>query len=255
MTDIKSGIGIQLLRDKAGSGALSTTGILGSYAYYYQVEKLKLVRLGLQVGYINRAYDHGNLVFNDQLYTGSALSNDVVIGPRVNYLNINAGALYTSQVLWAGIAFHNINRPNTSLVDGTNRLPMKISVHGGYRHIIEKKGYVLIKYFAPGFNYRHQYKFDQLDIGANFYHAPLTLGVWYRGLPLKHYKPGYANTDALSVLLGIDVKQYDLRIGFSYDATLSRLASRSFGAPEISVIYEIAKKSKKRRAYVSCPKF
>lgn len=255
MTELKSGIGIQLIRDKAGTAALSTTGILGSYAYSYQIEKFKLIRMGLQLGYISRSYDHSGLVFNDQLYTGSAVSNDIEIGPRVSYLNINAGALYNSQILWAGFALHNINRPNTSLIDANNRLPMKISIHGGYRYIIEKKGYVLIKYIAPAISYRHQHKFDQLDVGANFYHAPLTVGLWYRGLPLKHYKPGYANTDALSVLFGIDIKEYDLRIALSYDATLSRLASRSFGAPELSVIYEIAKKSKRRRAYVSCPKF
>jgi type IX secretion system PorP/SprF family membrane protein len=255
MTDIKSGVGIQLIRDKAGSSALSTTGVLGSYAYYYQVEKFKLIRMGLQLGYMSRYYDYGNLVFNDQLYSGSAVSNDIQITPRVNYLVINAGALYTTQVMWAGFALHNINKPNTSLVDGSNKLPMKFSVHGGYRFILEKKGNFLIKYFAPGINYRHQHKFDQLDIGANFFYAPLSIGIWYRGIPVKHYLPGYPNTDAVSVLLGIDIKQYDLRIAFSYDMTLSRLASRSLGAPELSIIYEIAKKSKRKRAYVSCPKF
>lgn len=255
ITDIKSGVGIQVIRDKAGSSALSTTGILGSYAYYYQVQKFKHIRLGLQLGYISRFYDHSGLVFNDQLYTGSSVSNDIEVGPRVNFLNINAGALYTTPLLWAGFAFHNINKPNTSLVDGSNPLPMKFSVHGGYRFVLEKRGHNLIKYVAPGINYRHQAKFDQLDIGVNFFYAPLSVGVWYRGLPFKHYKPGYSNADALCLLLGVDIKEYDLRIGFSYDLTLSRLATKSMGAPELSLIYEIAKKSKRKRVYVSCPKF
>lgn len=250
-----SGVGIQVIRDDAGTSGLSTTGVLASYAYYYQVEKFKDIRMGLQLGYISRAYDYSNLVFNDQLYTGSATSADIEVVPRVNYLNINAGALYTTQTYWAGFSLHNINRPNTSFVDGTNRLPMKLSIQGGYRFILEKRGNTAIKYFAPSVNYRHQAKFDQLDIGANFFYSPLSLGLWYRGLPIKGYKPGYANTDALAVLVGYEIKEYDMRIGLSYDVTLSRLSTKSFGAPEISIIYEPAKKSKRKRVFVSCPKF
>jgi type IX secretion system PorP/SprF family membrane protein len=255
VTSIKSGIGIQVLRDKAGTSGLSTTGLMASYAYFYQVEKFKDIRMGLQIGYVSRYYDYGGLIFNDQLYTGSAVSNDALVVSKVNYFNFNAGALYTTPLFWAGFALHNLNRPNTSLIEGNNALPLKFSMHGGYRFVFERRGHALLKYFAPSVNYRHQNKFDQLDIGANFYDAPLSVGVWYRGLPVKHYKAGYSNTDALSLLFGVDMKKYDLRIGLSYDITLSRLAYKSFGAPEISVVYEIAKKSKKRRAYVSCPKF
>ncbi len=255
MTEINSGVGIQIMRDRAGTSNLTTTGVMGSYAYYYQVEKFKEVRMGLQLCYINKFYDYGKLTFNDQLFTGSSVSNDIENVPKINYLNINAGALYTTRLLWAGFALHNINRPNTTLVDGDNRLPMKFSVHGGYKFIISKKGNFLEKYFAPAINYHHQNKFDELDLGAYYFYSPISFGVWYRGLPLKHYDAGYPNTDALSFLVGLDIKDYDMRIGFSYDVTLSRLASRSFGAAELSIIYEIAKKSKRKRVYVSCPKF
>ena len=183
------------------------------------------------------------------------MSNDVEVTPKINFFNVNAGALYTTRFLWAGFAVHNINKPNTSLVDGSNPLPIKFSVHGGYRFVVSKKGNFLEKYFAPAFNYHHQNKFDQLDLGAYYFYSPMSFGVWYRGIPLKHYEPGYPNTDALSFLVGVDIKDYDMRIGFSYDVTLSRLASRSFGAAELSIIYEIAKKSKRKRVYVSCPKF
>ena len=255
MTEIKSGVGIQVLRDRAGTSNLTTTGFSASYAYYYQVQKFKEIRMGLQLGYFSKFYDYNRLTFNDQLFTGSSVSNDQEVVPKINYVNINAGALYTTRLLWAGVALHNINRPNTSLTEGTNSLPMKFSIHGGYRFIISKKGNFLQKYFAPSFMYRHQKKFDQLDIGAYYFYSPISLGIWYRGIPIKHYEPTYPNTDALSFMVGLDIKDYDMRIGFSYDVTLSRLASRSFGAAELSIIYEIAKKSKRKRVYVSCPKF
>ena len=255
LTDIKSGVGIQVVRDKAGTSSLSTTGVLASYAYYYAISKTKDIRMGLQLGYISKYYDYSRLVFNDQLYTGSSISNDLEVVPKINFININAGALYTSEILWAGVSLHNMNKPNTSLIDGSNPLPFKFSIHGGYRYVIAKKGNFLIKYFSPSINYRHQYKFDQLDVGVSYFNAPLSLGLWYRGIPVKHYKPGYPNTDALSFLVGVDIKDYDLRIGFSYDITLSRLVSTSYGAAELSIIYEIAKKSKRKRVHVSCPKF
>ena len=255
MTEIKSGVGLQILRDRAGTSLLTTTGFNLSYAYYYQVQKFKEIRMGLQLGYISKYYDYNRLTFNDQLYTGSSASNDIEVTPKINFINANVGALYTTRLLWAGIALHNINKPNTSLVEGSNPLPMKFSMHAGYRFIISKKGNFLEKYFAPAFNYRHQHKFDQLDIGAYYFYSPISLGVWYRGLPLKHYEPAYPNTDALSFLVGLDIKDYDMRIGLSYDVTLSRLAAQSFGAAELSIIYEIAKKSKRKRVYVSCPKF
>jgi type IX secretion system PorP/SprF family membrane protein len=255
MTEIHSGVGVQLLRDRAGTSLLTTTGFNISYAYYYSLAKFKDIRLGIQLGYINQYYDYSKLVFNDQLYTGSATSNDLEATSKINYVNVNAGGLYTTPYLWVGGAIHNLGHPNTSLINGDNPLPTTISVHGGYKFVIAKKGNYLEKYFAPALHYHHQQKFDQLDIGAYYFYAPLSFGVWYRGLPLKHYDIGYPNTDALAFLLGIDIKDYDLRIGLSYDVTLSRLAAQSYGAPEVSIIYEIAKKSKRKRIYVSCPKF
>ncbi|MFL5764843.1 MAG: type IX secretion system membrane protein PorP/SprF [Bacteroidia bacterium] len=255
MTEIHSGVGIQLLRDRAGTSQLTTTGFNLSYAYYYSIRKFRDIRLGLQLGYINQYYDYSKLVFNDQLYTGSSTSTDQEATSRINYVNVNAGGLYTTPYLWIGAAVHNLGTPNSSLVDGFNPLPRTWSVHGGYKFVVSKKGNYLEKYFAPALHYHHQQKFDQLDIGAYYFYAPFSLGVWYRGLPLKHYEPGYPNADAMAFLIGMDIKDSDLKIGISYDVTLSRLATKSFGAAELSIIYEIAKKSKKKRIYVSCPKF
>jgi hypothetical protein len=59
------------------------------------------------------------------------------------------------------------------------------------------------------------------------------------------------------VLVGFDITEYNLRIGYSYDLTISKLGvANSLGGHEVSLVYEIAKKKKKtRRVLVSCPKF
>lgn len=259
ISDLNSGIGFQLWRDIAGSSKLTTTNIGASYSYHVKLTKFQELRGGIQFNYVTKAIDQSKLLFNDQLAPGGgAVSADLVnVNPRVGYVDINSGALLNSTEYWIGIAGHHLTSPNTSIIaDGSAKLPVRISLHGGYRFIQEKKGGRLLKYVAPAFNYRHQQKYDQLDIGIYYVHFPLNLGIWYRGLPLKHYKPTYPNHDALTFLVGADIKSYDMRIAYSYDLTLQRLIGSSTGSHEISIIYEIANRKKKtRKVLISCPKF
>jgi len=91
-----------------------------------------------------------------------------------------------------------------------------------------------------------------------FEREPIFFGLWYRGLPLfKRYAPGYANNDAVALLVGTIIE--DMRIGYSYDVTISRLAANSGWAHEITIGYEIASRHRKRaaskRRVVPCAKF
>src|SRR5690606_2500570 len=97
--------------------------------------------------------------------------------------------------------------PNQSLLNGdaVAELPMKVSLHGGY--VFPLKGKVIQRRSAQNittaFQYKSQGKFDQLDLGFYYNHAPLVFGFWYRGIPLlKSYEPSYANNDALVALVG-----------------------------------------------------
>jgi type IX secretion system PorP/SprF family membrane protein len=174
-------------------------------------------------------------------------------------MDLGAGALYNSQRFWAGIVAKHLNQPNVSLIGGIEALPVYIGVHGGYRLIIESRGSSktqIQKYFAASFNYRHELRYDQLDIGAYYVHAPLSLGLWYRGIPFKRYKPGYINRESVAALIGLEIPGKNFRIGYSYDLTISNLGiNNTKGAHEVALIYEIAKKRKKKLVVISCPKF
>ncbi len=256
-----SGIGLMLLQDNSGTPSISTTLAMLSYAYHFKISKFAEIRGGIQLGYGYKSIDISKLVLNDQLYSNKSTTVDPFVlnmNNHVNYMDINAGALLNSATYWLGFSAQHLNTPNTSFSqDGNNKEPIDFSLHGGYRFITEKKGNQLMEYFSPTFNYKHENNFDQLDIGAYYFKAPLNLGLWYRGLPLKHYAPGYLNADAVSFLIGVDVAKYDARIGFSYDITVSRLTvARSLGSFELSVIYEVAKRSRKtKKVLISCPKF
>ena len=89
-------------------------------------------------------------------------------------------------------------------------------------------------------------------------HDPLVFGVWYRGIPLFKSYDNVINNDAIALLIGYTIKDYNLSIGYSYDATISRLATNSSGSHEISIVYEIASKKskrKRRKFFVPCAKF
>jgi len=257
MSDLNSGLGITVMQDRAGTAGLVHSQFGLNYAYHFKISKFSEVRLGANLNYNLKRIDFSRLKFNDQITTGSSTSFDAINYEPLSYVDFAAGALLNSTQYWLGLSAKHLTQPNSSLVGERVPLPLTTSLHGGYRFIIEQKSKDLKRYVSPAFNYRHQQKYDQLDIGLYYYHLPLNVGIWYRGLPFKTYAPTYSSRESIALLIGFDITDYNLRVGYSYDLTLSRLGiSNSLGAHEISLVYEVAQKRKKnKRVLVSCPKF
>lgn len=240
-----SGIGFSAWQDMAGSTRFTTTTVGVSYSYKIHFNNESDLRFGLQANYGMKTFNSANLVFNDQLNSGSsAVSADLKNLGKVAYLDLNFGSLYVGDHYWLGASFRHINMPNTSINDKSAKTPVGISIHGGYRFMQEKTGERLSYYISPVFNYRHQSNFDQLDLGVYFVTTPLHLGLWYRGLPVKKYAPSFSNNDALSLMLGYEFKETNLRIGYSYCYGLSKLTTAANGSHEISISYELSKRGK-----------
>lgn len=257
MSEINSGIGITAMQDRAGTAGLTHTQFGVNYAYHFKVNKFAEIRLGANLNYNMKRLDFSKLKFNDQISTGSGTSLEAANYEQLNFMDFAAGALLNSTGYWLGLSAKHLTQPNSSLTGDRVPLPLNLSLHGGYRFIMEQKTKELKRYISPAFNYRHEQKYDQLDIGIYYYHLPLNVGLWYRGLPFKKYAATYSSREAIAVLIGFDLAEYNLRVGYSYDITVSKLGmSNSMGAHEISLIYELSKSKKRsRRILVSCPKF
>ncbi len=260
ISEVNSGVGLLVTHDKAGSGGLRYTSATAQYAYEIELKRKVFIRPALQIGWVNHAVDYTRLTFGDQLARGGDVGTlDNLQGTSVGYVDMGTGVLFFTPKMWLGMSLHHLNKPNQSLLMNESFVPRKFSMHGGYRMsltapVIRQHPQSIV--FA--FNYRAQEKYDQLDLGAYFERDPFFVGLWYRGIPLmKAYAPGYGNTDAMAVLVGFIVN--DLRIGYSYDITLSRLAGNTAGAHEITLGYQMAQKHKKRsaskRRIVPCAKF
>jgi type IX secretion system PorP/SprF family membrane protein len=256
---INSGLGFLMTHDKAGSGGLRFTTIAGQYVYQLKLNQKWFLRPAVQYGFSWRDVDWMNLTFGDQLIRGGDVtSSEFITGDKVKYFDFSSGMLLFSKKSWLGVSAHHINEPNESLKGDESPLPIKYSVHGGYVFKIHTIGDKNVDAkIKAAFNFKSQNKFDQLDLGVYYEHNPIVIGVWYRGIPLfKQYDDGYQNNDAVIALFGYNVK--NLRIGYTYDMTISRLFSNTGGTHEISLTYEFASKEvslSRRRRVVDCPKF
>lgn len=261
LSNVSSGLGVFAMQDVAGTAGLKHTQAGLSYAYRFTVRKVSEVRAGISVSYNQKSLGFNKLLFNDQLVTGSATSLDGTTYSQKSFVDIGAGVLYNSSKVWIGGAVKHLNRPNVSLIGNQEALPMHIGLHGGYRYIIEARGNsksTLKKYVAASFNYRHELKYDQFDIGFYYFHMPVNFGFWYRGIPFKKYSPAYINNESFALLVGFEIPKRNLRVGYSYDLTISSLGlNNTTGAHEISLVYEYAQKFKRKskKVLVTCPKF
>lgn len=262
ISNLNSGIGGFVLQDKAGTSRLTTTQGGLNFAYRFKVKKHAEVRAGMMMAMTQKRLDNSTLIFNDQLISGApaGTSPDARSVEPVNYLDLGAGLLFNSTNYWMGISAKHINQPNSSMAGNTEAMPVYIDIHGGYRYIISARGAgrsKLEEFISASAHYRSEQKYDQFDIGAYYFKSFMNVGIWYRGIPFKHYKPGYSNRESIALLLGLEIPNKNFRVGYSYDITVSHLGiNNTQGAHEVSLVYEVAKKRKKnKRVLVSCPKF
>ena len=259
--NLRSGVGILLTSDKAGTAGLGTNTVGFSYAYDYKFSRYWSATGGLRASYGYRTLDFNKLLFGDQIGRGASTSLQTPVPERVNFLDLSAGFLVFSSKKWIGVSFNHLNKPNQAYLNEKANLPIKGSLHGGINIPLEKgggEGRISDKpAIVVASMYRFQKDFDQVDLGFYYKKPNYFVGVWYRGLPLfKAYKPGYSNHDAVAFLIGGSYKQ--VNIGYSYDITISKLTMISGGSHEISLNYQFSnpKKPKKHRTkIVPCPKF
>jgi type IX secretion system PorP/SprF family membrane protein len=256
LTDYNSGVGLMVTQDRAGSGGLKFTNIGGLYSYRFQIHRKLMVRAGLKYSYTMRGIDKSRLTFADQIIRDNAQETlETFSDDGISYFDAGAGVLVYSQRFWVGIALDHINQPDQSLLSDVANLPIKTSIHGGYNVILNEniKGRTESS-MTFTFNYKQQLKWNQLDLGAYYNGNAFVIGMWYRGIPF--IKTGkLSNNDALVLLVGMHTK--GLKIGYSYDMTISKLSGDTGGSHEISLVYEYPykKKKRKKRHFVPCAKF
>lgn len=109
-----SGLGLNIIRDQAGTGNLGNTrgGIL--YSYDFTPFPEWHVRPGLGFYVLQTSIDFAKLTFGDQL-TSDAPSSVVPPGKRsTNDIDVASSVLAYSDNIWVGVSWDHMLRPTTS---------------------------------------------------------------------------------------------------------------------------------------------
>ena len=258
--DWSSAFGVLAMTDKAGSANLRNTSIHGMYAAKIRITEGWVFSPAVSFGYASRSIDFDKLIFGDMiLYNGPTTDDALGHLGNQNYFDFSSGAVIYNKTFWAGFSGYHINEPNYSLLGEDAKLPMRLSLHGGFRipikHSILSKS--KLSSIAPSFVYKSQGEFQQFDVGTNIIFDPVMAGLWYRGIPLKKNYSEQASRGAVIFILGLNLKF--IEVGYSYDFTISNIGPQSGGSHEISItllLPEInSNKVKRKDKILPCPNY
>jgi type IX secretion system PorP/SprF family membrane protein len=260
INSFNSGIGLFVMKDKAGSGNLSLSNISLQYAYSIKLNEYWRCIPGVTFSYLQRSIDYQKLVWRDQITTHgtSSISSETLPMENVNDLDFGTSVMAYSDKYWFGVSADHILQPDQSfyLVENAAKeygvIPVKYSVFGGTKLINKGRLYrPLDTSLQLAFLFRKQKSYKQLDMGLYWYNNPFVLGFWYRGIPV--IKP-FPNQDSFSILAGYKNDQFS--IGYSYDFTISKLLGSTGGAHEVSISYSFNTRIQRSKNHmVPCPEF
>ena len=240
---ISGGLGFHFLNDRAGQGTMGITRFSGMYAYQLAITRQFSMAFGFEATYGQKKLDWSKLNFGDMIdpkygfiYTTNEAKNKQV----VSYPDFSAGVLGFSKRFYAGFAVFHLTQPEEGFIYQGSPLPMKYTGHVGA--VIPLDGRYGQSSISPNIIYQQQQDFRELNLGLYVAKGPIVGGLWYR------------NADAVIALVGF--QQNMIRMGYSYDITVSKLGIVTAGSHEISIqlLFKCRGHRPKFRT-VSCPSF
>lgn len=253
-----SGIGASILTDDAGNGLYKTTKVGAVYSYRLKIGKNTFIKTGLEFGGVIASVGWDKLLFPDQLDPlygevgpgGSPIPSLELRPDKTNrfYLDLAMGTMIYNPHFYGGISINHINNPDVRFIrvaDGTSSgLPIRLTVHAGSQiSILDAKPGKTNIFLSPNILYTQQNNFKELLGGAYIGLGAFFTGGWLRMTP--------SNIDAAIFNAGVRVN--NMKISYSFDATLSSLTLRSGGAHEIGIVINLDdQKFKKTNDYNDC---
>jgi type IX secretion system PorP/SprF family membrane protein len=254
--------GGQIVYDKAGSIALTTTQVLPTINYNKSMSAYKNVylSLGFMGGLVQRSFDRNKMTTNNQ-YDGTAYNPNLADGEMLNnaslsYFDGSAGISLNSQLgnkevnnFYVGVAYHHFNQARrvTFYNTGRERMTPKWVGSFGIRMEMTNTSYFTLQsdYAVQGKNQEwicgalYSWRLDESDDNRYVLHA----GTYMRW------------RDAIIPALKLEFKP--LAVALSYDANISPLkqSSQGRGGFEMSISYQKNKKYNSSMDQVRCPKF
>jgi len=255
LADLNSGIGLILMADDAMDGVYKTNRVSGVYGYELKINRNSFIKFGIEAGLIRTSVDWDRLRFGDQIDPlngfedpqGNPTQSAELRPQNLNktIFDVGAGVLVFTEKYYGGVSVKHLNNPDESLLEINDNLgaglPLRFIAHGGAEFEVgtgnNQTGPAFI---SPNVMIVRQGDFGQVNAGAYAGFGKFFAGGWYR--------MGFSNADAAILLVGYN--EGILRIGYSYDFTVSNLAAvNPGGTHEISVMinFDNSKETQRRR--------
>ena len=256
-------IGGQILYDKAGTIAMTSTHILPvlNYQKSLSTERNMYLSLGFMGGLVQRRIDQSKMTTNSQ-YNGSAYDPSLHSGENFNkaaysYLDASVGMSFNSQLgenennnIYAGVAYHHFNKSKKVSFYGNPELEMVPKWVGslGIRMNVSEESYCTLygDYSKQG-SYR--------ETMAGFIYS-YRLGDPEDPRYVLHVGSMVRLKDALIPVVKLDVSH--IAVSLSYDANISQLRNASYGRGgfEFALSYQnFNNKENSSANAVRCPSF
>ncbi|MCB0654721.1 MAG: PorP/SprF family type IX secretion system membrane protein [Saprospiraceae bacterium] len=263
------GAGLQIMSDKAGDIAYTTTDIELTLSYLKALNRNAdhLISAGARVGFIQNQFDIEKLRLLDEdptILNGELMNTTQMI-------DVSAGLGWFVPLInrydfaYLGFSAFHLNRATLSFTENHDhviteglQLYPKYTFHGGGS--VRVNAYVALK---PSFIFHFQGPHREFNLGTfvrmskeprTYFRAQYAIytGFWLRWA----INDGQLQRDALIGALRYDYK--DMVFTFSFDMNISDLAkaSHALGGPELSVMkYFDFDRPARKRSRVKCPAF
>ncbi len=255
-----SGLGLMWVCDNSGKGLLVDNEARLLYSYDITVMDNLYVRPGIAFEFGQRKLDQSKMVtYTDITSDGKFVPGGSSIEfERTHKARFDAAASVMVYNEDFGVTFtvDHMLQPDASFTDTKDKIGLKWSLDANYKITYEPsyRGREP-KTITLASNFKHQYSYNQLELGAFWYYYPIEVGLSYRGLFFK-VAGELKNNDAVIPNIGINFnvkKKHAFRLGYSYDVTISELSAFGNGAHEVSIIYRMLPSDVKSRSFKMKP--
>jgi type IX secretion system PorP/SprF family membrane protein len=251
--------GLQMLYDKAGTVALTTSHLLPAVNFHKSLSATRntYLSLGFMGGLVTRRLDRSKVTTNNQ-YDGFGYNGSLPDGETFNnnyaFFDASVGMSFSSTLgayeqhhFFAGLAYHHFNKPVNSFYRNINHLP-KWVLSGGLKLNLD-----LFSYITFHSDYTRQWPYEELIGGALY-----SRKIGDEDVPTYTIHGGlyYRYNDAFIPVVKMDY--YPFSLSFSYDINVSKLAtaSSSRGGIEVALSYiAYVNKDNSTKEALKCPKF
>ena len=245
--NISGGIGLLATHDQQGKGTINTSNFGLIYSFHLKVNRKFSLLFGAKAAWTQKFLDWNKLTFGDMIDERKGFiyqTGDIRNNGSKGFFDASAGMVGFSKKFFFGFAAHHLNTPNESMIQGESKLPIRYTAHAGADIQIGNKSRFATKTsIMPNVIFQYQRGFMEMNIGTYIRYGNFQAGAWFR------------NRDAFILTLGINTGT--LRIGYSYDVTVSKLNNgNSGGSHEVSLGLNLKCKDKKVAfKTLSCPSF